>query len=78
MSKVRIELNSAGVRELLKSAEMAAGLRSIVSGIAAGCGDGYSYDTKAMGTRVVASAFTESAEAMKDNSDNNSILRNLR
>ena len=78
MSKLKIELNSAGVRELMKSAEMTAGLRSIVSGIAAGCGGGYSHDMKIMGTRAIASAFTDTAEAMKDNSENNTILRNLK
>lgn len=77
MSKVRIELNRAGVRELLRSQEMAAGLEGLAAGIASRCGEGYGYDTKLMPTRVIASVYPETPEAVRDNSQNNTILRSL-
>lgn len=77
MSKVRIVLNSAGVRALLKSGEMEALLQSQAAAIAAKCGEGYASDTKQMSSRVIASAYTETEEAMQDNLDNNTLLRNL-
>ena len=66
MSKVRIELNSAGIREMLRSAE-----------VAGRAGDGYASDTYLTGGRAVASAFAESSEAIRDNLDNNTLLRIL-
>lgn len=77
MSKVRIELNSAGVRELLKSGEMEALLREKAGEIASRCGEGYESDSKQMPTRVIASAYTGTKEAMQDNLENNTLLRNL-
>jgi hypothetical protein len=77
MSKVRIELNSAGVRALLKSAEMEAGLQELAGGIRDGCGEGYGQDTRQMPTRVIASVFTETEAAEQDNLENNTILRRL-
>ena len=77
MSKLRIELNSAGVRELLKSPEMSAIVGEHASRIAQNCGDGYAHDVKQMPGRVIASAYTDSAEAYDDNLHNNTILRAL-
>ena len=78
MSSVRIELNSAGVRELLRSGEMGEIVYGLAASAATRCGDGYSADRKLMPTRVVASVFTETKEAMRDNMQNNTILRNLK
>lgn len=78
MSKVRIELNSAGVRELLRSGEMGGIVSGLAGAAAARCGVGYASDQKLMPTRVVASVYTETAEAMRDNLQNNTILRNLK
>lgn len=77
MSKVRIELNSAGIRELLRSDEMGAVVEGHASAIAARCGDGYAFDRKLMPGRVIASAYTADKDAMRDNLDNNTLLRNL-
>lgn len=78
MSKLRIELNSAGVRELLKSPEMSAIVGEHASRIAQNCGDGYAHDTHMTPGRVIASAYTETAEAMADNLRENTLLRNLK
>lgn len=77
MSDVRIELNSAGIRELLRSAEMGAIVEEHAAAIAARCGAGYEHDKKLMPGRVIASAYTADPEAMRDNLDNNTLLRNL-
>ena len=77
MSKVKIELNSAGIRELLRSEEMQALLGERAEEIAGRCGAGYSSDIYLTGGRAVASAFAESPEASRDNLENNTLLRSL-
>lgn len=77
MSKTRIELNSSGIRELLRSEGMAAIVEEQAALVASRCGEGYAHDVKMMPGRVIASAYTETAEAMKDNSDNNTLLKGL-
>lgn len=77
MSKVRIELNSPGIREMLRSDEMQALLGEKAAEIAGRCGAGYESDIYLTGGRAVASVYAESKEAVKDNLDNNTILRNL-
>ena len=78
MSNVKIVLNSAGIRELLCSPEMGSIVGGLASGIAARCGEGYASDTKAMPGRVIASAYTDSASARRDNLKNNTLLRYLK
>jgi len=75
--KVRIELNSAGIREMLRSDEMQALLGEKAMEIAARCGAGYESDIYLTPGRAVASVFTATPEAAKDNAANNTILRNL-
>lgn len=77
MAKVEIELNHKGVGELLKSEEMKNYLAECASDILARCGDGYETDTYSAGTRVIASVSTASTKAMKDNSQNNTLLKAL-
>ena len=62
---------------MLKSAEMGALLKEQAAGIAARCGSGYGTDIKMMETRVIASVFTDTIEAAKENLQNNTILRAL-
>ena len=73
---VRVELNSEGVRSLLKSGEMAAICRSHAQAIAnrAG-GTGYMVTTYTGRTRVNASVITATAEAARDNLKNNTLLK---
>lgn len=76
MSKLRIEINSDGVQELLK--EIGRDVCGPMAQRAAdACGDGYAADTHDAGTRVIASVYTETPEAYRDNLENNTILRNL-
>ena len=61
--------------------EMAARLKALLgekaTEIAGRCGEGYASDTYMTPGRAIASVFAESKEAIKDNLDNNTILRNL-
>ena len=75
MAKVKVELNSAGIRSFLKGAEVEALVKSRAGEIASRAGQGYGSDTKQMPGRVIASAYTASEEAMKDNLENNTLLR---
>ena len=72
-----MEINRAGVRELLRSDEMGAVIEGKAAEIAARCGNGYEHDRKLMPTRVIASVFTATPQAASDNFDNNTILRNM-
>ena len=78
MSNIRIELNSAGIREMLKSSEMEALLGEIAGEVAGRAGTGYEHDTHMMPGRVVASAYASTSEAYRDNLNNNTLLRSLK
>jgi hydroxymethylglutaryl-CoA reductase len=75
LSKIRVELNYAGVGELLKSQEIADTVKEVAEQVAARAGDGYATDVYQTGTRVIASVYTETEEAMKDNIENNTLLK---
>lgn len=75
MSKVKVELNYAGVGELLRSEEIAGAVKEVAEQVAARAGDGYATDTYQAGTRVIASVYTETEEAMRDNLENNTLLK---
>lgn len=77
MSKVKIVLNSAGIREMLRSEEMQAVLEEHAAQISGRCGSGYAHDVHLTGGRAVASAFAETPDAIQDNLDNNTLLRAL-
>lgn len=77
MSKVRVELNSAGVRELLQSPEMQAVLAEQASAIRSRCGEGYETDSYMTPGRAVASVYTATQDAIKDNAANNTLLKGL-
>lgn len=77
MSKIKIELNSSGIQSLLKGSEVEAAVRSEAERIASNAGRGYAADTKQMSGRVIASAYTADEEAMKDNLENNTLLRSI-
>ena len=78
MDKVRIELNSEGVRELLRSPEMAAICREHAKAIADRAGEGYIVTTYTGASRVNASVITETPEAMRENLKNNTLLKAVR
>lgn len=71
---MKIELNSAGIQEMLHSPEITAVISGIASDIAARAGDGYETDVYNAGTRNVASVFTTTKGAYQDNLENNTLL----
>lgn len=75
MQKIKFDLNSNGIRELLKSAEIADYVKSTADERASGCGNGYETDSKVLSGRVVSSIFTATAEAENDNFKNNTLLK---
>lgn len=77
MGKVKIELNSSGIRQLLKSEEMGQMLKQQAEQVRARCGSGYSTDLYQASSRVIAGVFAETAEAAKQNSRENTLLKAL-
>lgn len=77
MSNVIFELNTEGVRELLQSQEMQDALQEIATDIQGKCGPDYATDVQVMQTRAIASVYADNAEALKDNSENNTLLKAL-
>lgn len=77
MADIKIELNRAGVAELMKSPEMAGLCESLAQKAAGSLGDGYEVSTYVGRTRVNASIHAVSYEARKDNMQNNTLLKAL-
>lgn len=75
MSNVKFKLDKAGVRELMQSKEMESICRGHADAIRSRCGDGYEVTTYTGKTRVNASVITATAEAMRDNMENNTLLK---
>ena len=76
-NKVRIELNSAGIVELLKSSEIESCCNEIAQGVAARAGDGYEVNTHVGKKRVNAEVKAETPKARRDNLKNNTLLKAL-
>ena len=78
MGNVQIELNAAGVRELLQSPEMEAVCLQYAQAIAGRAGDGYTVDSRVGRNRVNARVTASSEKARKDNLKNNTLLKAMR
>lgn len=76
--RFRIELNSDGVKELLKSPEMAAICQQHAQAIANRAGSGYAVTVYTGASRVNASVITETPEAIRENMKNNTLLKAVR
>lgn len=74
MSKVEVEINTENIGALLKSDETANMLKELAEQIANRAGTGYESDSYMTPGRVVASAYTATEDAIKDNSENNTLL----
>ena len=78
MSKLKITLNSAGVRELLRSDEMLAVCTEHAGKVQARLGPGYRVSAYRGKNRVNASVTAETAAARRENAQNNTILKALK
>lgn len=77
MSNLKVELNSDGVRELLRSSNMMSICEEHANRALTRLGEGYVVTTMTGKNRVNASIYAESYEAKKENSENNTILKAL-
>lgn len=68
-------LNSKGVGDLLKSAEMQAVLNDYASGVKNRAGIGYEYDVQVNPGRAHALVWADTYQAKADNSRNNTLLK---
>lgn len=75
MAKVEITLNSAGVKELLKSEEIKAVCKEYADRAVQKLGDGYSANTYDGKTRVNAEVVADSRQARAENAKSNTILK---
>lgn len=77
MSKVKIVLNSAGVQSLLKDVGSTTCVR-LANEAATRCGPGYEAQTRNYPERTGAVVKAVTAEAMRDNMENDTILKAVR
>jgi hypothetical protein len=73
--KVKVVLNTKAVGSFLKGQEMSALLAGVTGRIQQTLGAEYETDVKQMGTRVISSVYTEDKKALKDNLENNTLLK---
>lgn len=78
MSKVKFELDRAGVAELMKSGSMQSILRSEASNVRNRAGAGYSQDLYVGKNRANAHVWAESKEAKSDNLKHNTLLKSVK
>lgn len=78
MGKLKVALNAAGVRELLKSSEMQDICREHATAARSRCGDGYETDVFVGKNRVNAMVWAESVRAKRENAKHNTLLKALR
>ena len=75
MSKLEIQLDSAGIQALLKSQEIVDVLQSQADNIRAQLGDQYKTSQHIGKTRANVSVYTEDPDAIRDNLQNNTLLK---
>lgn len=78
MSKVKVKLNGAGVRQLLQSTEMQTLLSEKAREIVGRCGEGYSSDIYVGKNRANAMIKADTRKSQRDNLKNNTILKAVR
>lgn len=76
-SKVKFELNKAGVVQLLQSDEMEAALNTYGLQVASRAGDGYGHITVPSEDRVKCFVRARTKKARRDNMKNNTLLKAL-
>jgi len=74
-NNVKVKLNKAGVRAMLRSPEMLAICEKHASDIVRRCGEGYETDSFVGRNRVNAMVSASTYEAKRDNAENNTILK---
>ena len=75
MSKIEIELNSAGIRELLRSQEIMDMLQDAADPIRSQLGDKFETEQYIGAGRANVSVYTTDAAAIEDNKQTNAMLK---
>lgn len=78
MSRVKVKLNRAGVRELLKSPEMEALCMDKARAVKDRAGDNYEAEVRRYSERTGAAVYPANADGYYDNLKNNTLLRSLK
>lgn len=78
MSKIKVELDYAGIGQLMRSEGMAEAVSQKAAEIAARAGNDYAYRVHNTGQRQAANVYPDSLEAWRDNLENNTLLKALR
>ena len=74
MSKVKVVLNSAGIRDLLKSPEVSGEIKKHCDAVQSRAGDGYASNVISGKRRAVGRVYAYSKKAISDNYENNTLL----
>ena len=77
MSNLKIELDTKGVRLLLKSSDLRDGMHDLADSIAQRTDGNYNTDIKYVGSRVLTSVECADEKTIKDNLKNNSLVKGL-
>ena len=77
MNKVQFKLNVKGLNELMKSPGMQKHLQDAAAEVINSAGKGYGSDVKIASYEAIAKIYPHSAEAARDNGDNNTLLKSL-
>lgn len=75
MNNVKVELNLAGLNELMKSSEMQAQLQMAGQAVANAAGPDYAADTDVINWVAITNVYPNSKKAAHDNYKNNSLLK---
>lgn len=78
MGKVKVELNNAGVRDLLRSSEMLNICKEYADGVQSRCGEGFEVTTHVGRNRVNAQVAAATIQAARSNMKHNTILKALK
>ena len=75
MSRVKVELNNAGVIQLFKSSEVQGWLGSLGAQVAQTAGNDYAYDVHTVAGTALVTVFPDSERASHENFENNTLLK---
>lgn len=75
MSKVKVELNNAGVIQLFKSKEVQDWLGSLGAQVAQTAGNDYAYEVRTVAGTALVKVLPNSKRAAHDNFENNTLLK---
>lgn len=75
MSKIRVELNLAGINAMMKSEGVVSVLQAAGNAVASAAGPGYESSTHQASYVAIANVWANDKKSRKDNLDNNTLLK---